>query len=214
MNKLELSQLLEKVEKQLLPQLKLESIHPHDPVEAQNIPHPWELIGAGNYAGVFSHPDYPQQVVKIYAPKRKGITEEIEVYRRLGKHPAFSECYHGGDNFLILKRLYGVTLYDCICQGKKIPEQIIHDIDEALEYAKKCGLKPHDVHGKNVMVSTNGRGLVVDISDFLHKDTCTMWEDLKKSYYRFYLPIFSPLGLRVPYFIMDGVRKIYRFLKR
>jgi hypothetical protein len=55
-----------------------------------------------------------------------------------------------------------------------------------------------------------GRGLVVDVSDFLHEDPCNKWNNLKKAYYWLYRPLLSPLRLRIPYFALDGVRKGYR----
>lgn len=210
MNESPIQRLIEIVHKELLPAFQIESVDPHDPVKVRYLPQPWGLLGAGNYAAVVYHPDYPHQVVKIYAPGRPGFEEEVEVYRRLGSHPAFSECLYAGKNFLILKRLYGVTLYDCICLGLRIPEQVIRDIDQALDYARGRGLYPHDVHGRNVMMH-EGRGLVVDISDFLQEETCSKWNDLKKAYYWLYRPILSPLRLRVPYFVLDIVRKTYRF---
>lgn len=201
--------LIEIIHQELLPQLQVESIHPHDPVEVRYLPHPWEVIGRGNYAAVVSHPEYQNLVVKIYAPGRVGFAEEVEVYRRLGSHPAFSECLYAQDDCLILKRLYGVTLYDSIQRGLRIPKQVIQDIDQALEYARQRGLYPHDVHGRNVMMY-EGRGLVVDISDFLHEEKCSKWDNLKRAYYWLYRPILSPLRLRIPYFILNFVRKTYR----
>jgi hypothetical protein len=208
-----INQLIESVHQELLPNLQIESVDPHDPVEVRHLPKPWKLLGRGNYAAVVYHPEYPDQVVKIYAPGRPGFFEELEVYRRLGSHPAFSECLYAKQGFLILKRLYGVTLYDCIQRGVRIPKQVIQDIDQALDYARKRGLYPHDVHGRNVMMY-QGRGLVVDISDFLHKETCSKWDNLKKGYYWLYRPILSPLRIRIPYFVLDVVRKSYRFFSR
>lgn len=111
------------------------------------MPVPWQLLGTGNYAAVFEHPDYPEQVVKIYAPGRPGFEQEVEVYRRLGYHPAFSECLYAQKPFLILKRLHGVTLYDCLHRGLPIPQQVIRDIDQALDDTRSQGFFPHDVHG-------------------------------------------------------------------
>ncbi|MBD0364134.1 MAG: serine/threonine protein kinase [Coleofasciculus sp. C3-bin4] len=208
-----MNQLIESIDKELLPKLQVESIVPHNPVVVYAVPALWQLLGTGNYAAVFFHPDYPDFVVKIYAPNRPGFEEEAEVYRRLGSHPAFSECLHTGKNYLVLKRLHGVTLYDCMQRGLKIPRQVIQDIDKALDYARRRGLYPHDVHGRNVMMF-EGRGLVVDISDFLHKETCSKWNDLKRAYYWLYLPILSPLRLRLPYWVLDLVRHSYRFFCR
>ena len=207
------NRLIEIIYQELLPNFQIESVDPHNPVEVRSIPDHWRLIGAGNYAAVVYHFDYPDHVVKIYAPGRPGFSEEVEVYRRLGSHPAFSNCMYAADGFLVLKRLHGVTLYDCIHLGLRIPEQVIQDIDQALDYARGCGLHPHDVHGRNVMM-LEGRGLVVDISDFLNEETCSKWNDLKKAYYWLYRPLLSPLRLRVPYFVLDAVRTNYRRLAK
>ncbi|MFB2938219.1 serine/threonine protein kinase [Aerosakkonemataceae cyanobacterium BLCC-F154] len=209
MEQLHINQLVEIIRTELLSELQIASIDPHDPVVVHHLPAPWQLVGAGNYAAVLCHPNYPEVVVKIYAPSRPGFEEELEVYRRLGAHPAFSQCFYGENGVLVLKRLYGVTLYDCLSKGLQIPKQVIQDIDAALEYARSRGLYPHDVHGRNVMMY-EGRGLVVDISDFLHLETCSKWDHLKQAYYWLYLPLFYPLRLKVPYFLLNIVRKSYR----
>lgn len=197
--------------------LRVESHSPVDPVVVHHVPEPWQVLGCGNYAAVFCHPDEPEVVVKVYAPDRPGIEAEAEVYQRLGDHPAFSCCYRRGDRFLVLRRLHGVTLYDCLHRGIAIPPQAIRDIDQALKYASQRGLFPHDVHGKNLMLH-EGRGLVVDISDFLKREDCNAWRDLRRAYRYFYHPIIYPLvkrlPLRVPYRCLDWVRSSYRIVKR
>jgi hypothetical protein len=206
----QLSQFIQCVDQELLTQIHIQSSGTHNPVMVNTVPSPWQILGAGNYAVVFSHPDYPQQVVKVYAPDLAGFEEETEVYRRLGVHPAFSECLYAGANFLVLKRLDGSTLYDCVQQGISIPKQVIEDIDRALHYTRIQGLNPFDVHGRNVMMY-EGRGLVVDVSDFLHAGTCPKWQHLKQAYYWLYCPIIRPLRLRVPYPFLNIVRKSYRY---
>ncbi|MEM7793605.1 MAG: serine/threonine protein kinase [Cyanobacteria bacterium P01_C01_bin.118] len=201
------------IEHELRPQASLKSIRPHDPIEVQHIPAPWQLLGTGNYAAVFAHPDYPDLVVKIYAPGRPGFEHETEVYRRIGQHPAFSQCFYAQDNFLILKRLRGITLYNCLHQGRRISKQVILDIDQALDYARSQGLRPHDVHGKNVMMQ-EGRGLVVDISDFLREGSGSAWDDLKKFYYWVYRPFLAPLRIRIPLVLLDLSRGVYRLIRR
>ncbi|WP_341525341.1 serine/threonine protein kinase [Nostoc sp. UHCC 0302] len=211
MDKSHVNQLVASIYQELLPSCQIESVDPHNPVKVYYLPEPWRLLGTGNYAAVVYHPDYPDQVIKIYAPGRPGFTDEVEVYHRLGSHSAFSECFYAKDNFLVLKRLYGITLYDSIHRGLRIPKQVIQDIDEALYYARSRGLNPHDIHGRNVMMH-KGRGLVVDISDFLVQEPCLKWNHLKKAYYWLYLPFFYPLRLQVPYFALDIVRKTYRLV--
>jgi hypothetical protein len=201
------------IRQQLLPNLRLESVDPDHPVVVHDIPFPWRVLGTGNYAAVIYHPDYPQRVVKIYAPGRLGWHDEVEVYRRLGHHPSFSQCFYSEEPFLVLKRLHGITLYDCLNQGHYIPRQVILDIDQALEAARQKGLHPHDVHGRNVMMH-EGRGVVVDISDFLKSDDCSAWDDLKRGYYWVYRPVFAWFPLRVPYSYLDALRAGYRLYRR
>lgn len=208
-----MEKLIERIREELLPEVSIESKSTRDPVVVRNIPAPWRLLGAGNYAAVFVHPEYPKVVVKVYSPGRPGFEDEVEVYRRLSRHPAFSECCFAENGFLVLKQLHGVTLYDCVHRGLPIPEQVIHDIDEALAYARERGLRPHDVHGRNVMMQY-GRGLVVDVSDFLKQGECSKWADLKKAYYRLYRPIVLRFGIRVPSAVLNLTRKSYRFFRR
>ncbi|NHN32035.1 serine/threonine protein kinase [Paenibacillus agricola] len=206
-----IEKLIDKVEKELLPHLHIESADPRNPVVPHHVPFPWKLLGAGNYAAVMTHPEMDDFVVKVYAPGRPGIQEEVEVYRRLGNHPAYSECLYVGSHYLILRRLRGHTFYACLLRGIYIPQQAVDDIDDALDYARGRGLFPHDVHGKNVMLQ-NERGVVVDVSDFLKEDPCSMWDDVKTAYNRFYFPVFHKLP--IPEHVLDLVRKSYRWLDK
>lgn len=208
-----MEQLLEKVTCELMSQVTIESFHFMEPVIVKNAPSPWILLGAGNYAAVFYHPDYEDYAIKIYATGKTGLHEEASVYEKLGVHPAYSACYYVGEQFLILKRLRGVTVYECMKKGILVSEQAIQDIDAALDYAYSKGLRPHDVHGKNVMVE-NGRGLIVDISDFYKQEDCHMWRDFKKAYYRVYLPIASRIVFPIPSIMLEGVRKGYQVYRK
>lgn len=206
--------LLESVRQELLPGLRIESTAPHhDPVAVRRVPAPWELVGRGNYAAVLCHPGRPDLVAKVYATGRPGMAEEAEVYRRLGPHPAFSECLHAGEGFLVLRRLRAETLYDCLRLGLPVPERVIEDVDRALLYARGRGLRPHDVHARNVMVR-EGRGLVVDVSDFLREEACPAWDDTKRFYHWLYAPLLRPLGLRVPRPALEAARRLHRRFRR
>ena len=212
MNETSLDRLVELVNRDLCSEARIESVRPYDPVEVRAIPSPWRLIGTGNYAAVFVHPDYPDRVVKIYAAGRPGFEAEVEVYRRIGSHPAFSECFYARDNFLVLKRLEGITLFDCLHKGLRVPKQVILDIDDALDYARDKGLRPHDVHGKNVMMR-DGRGLVVDISDFLEEGEGSVWDDFKRFYFWIYNPLLSPFKIPIPFAVLDSSRGVYRWFR-
>ncbi|WP_238885277.1 serine/threonine protein kinase [Clostridium sp. YIM B02551] len=205
----DVTKLVHNIDNKLLPNIDIKSLNPHDPIVVNALPEPWLLLGVGNYAAGIIHPDFSEYVVKIYAPGRPGIKEEVEVYNRINEHPSFSKCFYYTDNYLILKRLNGETLYNCINKGIQIPERIIKDIDYALVYAKNLGLSPHDVHAKNVMI-VDGKGVVVDVSDFLKLETCTHWADFKKAYYSIYIPFFYKRHPAIPNFCLNFIRKSYR----
>ncbi len=209
----QVKQLVEQVNQSLLPELVLTSADPLEPIHVAAYPKPWLLLGAGNYAAVLMHPDYPGYAVKVYADGKPGLEAEREVYRLLGDHPSYSTCYYADGPFLVLKQLMGTTIYDCFKQGILIPEQAVRDIEQAMHYARSVGLRPHDVHAKNIMLY-QGRGLVVDVSDFLKQEPCRMWDDFKKAYYRFYYPIASRVLFPIPPFILESVRKGYQIYRR
>ncbi|NGQ93761.1 serine/threonine protein kinase [Brevibacillus sp. SYP-B805] len=203
----------EEILQHFLREVRLESPSPVDPVIVSHLPEPWELVGTGNYAGVFGHPDYPDLVVKVYAPGRPGIEQEKKVYEKLGESRYFPVCYQAGEHFLVLKRVRGISLFDCVRYGIPIPPQVIEDVEAALAEARAKGLHPHDVHGKNVLMY-QGRGYLIDVSDYLKPHEDTKWRDLRKAYYRIYLPYLKDRGWKIPLWVLDGVRKGYRVYKK
>lgn len=209
----ELETMISYINNDLLSRIKMKSISTSDPIIVEEVPAPWVLLGVGNYAAGLTHPDFPKYVVKIYAPGRPGIKEEVEVYSKIKTHPSYSECFYHAENYLILKRLNGKTLYKCINEGIPIPESVIEDIDEALKYAKDIGLNPHDVHAKNVMI-VEGRGVVVDISDFNKREKCVLWKHFKKAYYKIYIPFVYKHHPPIPEFYLNLIRKGYRLVRK
>jgi hypothetical protein len=205
--------LVERIDRELRPGLVIECVDRRDPVVVRRVPEGWELIGTGNYAVVVAHPSCPKLVVKVYAPGRTGFKEEVEAYRKLGKHHAYSRCYHAENGVLVLRRLHGVTFYDALSQGIPIPERVIHDVDAALDYARRRGLRPHDVHGRNVIIR-EGRGMIVDVADFLEHHEGDKWDDLKAAYYRLYRPLILRFGLRIPRRLLDTIRHTHQFFRR
>ena len=197
------------IEKELLPFIKLTSPNPYDPILVENQTKDWLLVGSGNYASVFAHPLMKDVVVKVYGRDVEAIKDEIRVYHSLGVHKAYSRLYGHGENYLILKRIHGITLYDAMIKGVPIPPQVIEDIDQAIDYAKQVGLNPCDVHGKNVVMK-DGKGFIVDVSDFYKEEICTKWDDLQKAYHLFYKRFILKKHPRFPVWALNGVRKTYR----
>ncbi|WP_028456580.1 hypothetical protein [Chitinilyticum litopenaei] len=213
MNPATLPDYIECIETGLLPAWQLLSVHEHEPVQVLALPAPWQLLGCGNYAAVVVHPDYPDWVVKRYAPGRPGHAQEADVYRRLGEHPAFSSCLHAGADYLVLRRIRGKTLWQCCLTGESITARTIADIDAAMVWATARGLTPHDVHAKNVM-QHEGRGYIVDISDFYKTQPCARWQDFKRIYDWLYVPLLRDDPVPLPVWLMDGLRRCYRRWRR
>jgi hypothetical protein len=198
---------------ELLPNIQLSIEGPYDPIIVKNFSNTWKTIGSGNYAGVFLHQSNPKWVVKVYGRKPEELTKEVEVYKKLGDHPSFSSLIDYGDNYLILKRIDGVNLFDAVVKGIRIPESVIQDVDEGIEYARSVGLNPFDVHGRNVVMS-DGRGYIVDVSDFYKQGKCRKWDDLKKAYYKIYIPFILKYHPPIPFSVVNSVRKGYRLYRK
>ncbi|MFK9094997.1 serine/threonine protein kinase [Bacillus salipaludis] len=201
------------IEKELLPQIHLSTNSPFDPIIVNNRSKSWKTIGSGNYAGVFSHDSHPERVVKVYGRSPEELKKEIEVYKTLGNHGSYSRLIEYGETYLVLKKLKGVTLFDAVVNGIQIPRSVIEDIDQGLEYARSVGLNPYDVHGKNV-VMFEGRGYIVDVSDFYKEGYCRKWDDLKKAYNKIYKPFLYKYHPTIPFFLVDLIRKGYRLYRR
>ncbi len=189
---------------------------PNEPYRIDSTPSGWHVLGTGNYAAVFYHDNAPDLVVKmrLFESQDESVVtrefdEEKEVYARIGEHHSFSRCDYAVFPFLVLKRLYGITLYHALAQGKRIPQLVIDDINEGLTYARSRGLHPHDVHIKNVIMH-EGRGYVADISDFLKTDYCRLWDDCMRFYRYVYRPFVYPLALPLRVEWMHRFKRWYR----
>ncbi|HEU4965383.1 MAG TPA: serine/threonine protein kinase [Bacilli bacterium] len=193
----------------LVPDVSVHSVNPRDPVIVSAHPETWRCIGVGNSAAVFQPKDRPDLAVKVYARDRAEIAaREASIYRQLGDSAYFPHYYGHGDRYLVIEYRQGINLYDCLVQGHFIPEQVIRDVDAAIAYARERGLNPSDIHVKNVLVH-EGRGYLVDVSDYTNPDVCKRWDTLKKAYYEYYLDLYKP-GLAVPNWILETIRKWYK----
>lgn len=193
----------------LIPQVRVHSVNPRDPVIVSTHPDAWRCIGVGNSAAVFQPQEQPDIAVKVYAGDNSAMAaHEAGIYERLGDSEYFPRCYGHGRGYLVMEYRPGRNLYDCLVQGQFIPEQVIRDVDAAIAYARERGLNPSDIHVKNVLVH-EGRGYLVDVSDYLNEGTCKRWDTLKKAYYDYYLDLYKP-GLGVPSWILETIRKWYK----
>lgn len=190
-------------------QVQVVSVNPRDPVHVNKQPESWRCIGVGNSAAVFQPKDRTDVAIKVYAKGFEEIAgEEAAIYEQLGDSPYFPAFVGRGDDHLIIGYRKGLNIYDCLLQGIYIPEQVIHDVEAAIDYARGRGLNPSDIHIKNVLVH-EGRGYLVDVSDYRKEEECKRWESLKQAYYDYYLDLYKP-GLAVPSWVLETIRKWYK----
>ncbi|GAB7389014.1 serine/threonine protein kinase [Bacillaceae bacterium] len=156
-------------------------------VVAISYPTALQFIGNGRSAVVFRLKKDPSKALKVFHPQFAEMAEnEIAVYLKLGHSPYYPQMYAYGKLYLVIEYIEGKTLFKCLTEGIFIPEKVIHEVDAAIEHARKKGLNPSDIHLRNIMLTEQGVKMI-DVARFLQKKDCRQWDDLKKAYYQMYL---------------------------
>lgn len=154
----------------------------NNPVIIKGLSQILKCVGVGTDAAVFHIEGDTQYVYKVFSKdKLEKMEMEKKVYELLGDSAFFPVYYGSGSNFLILSYEKGINLYDCLLKGIHIPRQVIMDVEEAREYAKSKGLNPRDIHLKNILLY-EGRGKLLDVSEYLKEGNDLRWNYLKKGY--------------------------------
>ncbi|MDQ6419995.1 serine/threonine protein kinase [Paenibacillus sp. LHD-117] len=163
-------------------------------------------IGIGTDAAVFRYaptPDYAFKIYSDHALHKK--TAERDVYKRLEGIPYFPTLHGEGPNYLVISYEPGPTLLECLMEGIPVPARAMEDVDEARRLARERGLNPRDIHLKNVILQ-NGRGKVLDVSEYVKEGNDKRWEHLAWAYEKFYAGF---EGRRIPEWLLDAVKKSY-----
>lgn len=181
------------------------------PVMIEGAAEGYFCIGVGTDAAVFQSLSAPQFAYKVYAEgKRDKLEAEAEVYARIGSSPYFPICHGIIDGLLVLDYEEGLTLFDCLLQGVRVPEQAIRDVEDARHYIRQIGLNPRDIHLKNILLQ-DGRAKLLDVSEYVKPGNDFRWEHLKKTYDEYY-PVID--GKPVPFWLLDTIRKWYHHWNR
>lgn len=176
------------------------------PVSIAGCPEGLRCIGIGTDGAVFQYDQTPHYAFKVYSPESVGKKEiEESVYLRLNGSSYFPQYYGKGDNYIVLSLERGVTLYDCLLQGIPIPRQAIIDVEEARKYVRLQGLNPRDIHLKNVLLQ-DGRGKVIDVSEYVKDGNDERWEDLVWAYNQIY-PLVE--GKSIPSWMLESIKHWY-----
>ncbi|WJM09422.1 serine/threonine protein kinase [Paenibacillus sp. PK1-4R] len=145
-----------------------------------------KCIGTGTDAAVFTYDGLPQYAFKMYSDHALDKLEnEKQVYEQLKGLPYFPTYYGSGRNVLVISFEPGDTLLECLEKGIPVPEQVMLDVDAAREAVRSRGLNPRDIHLKNVILQ-NGRGKVIDVSEYIQDGNDNRWEHLVWAYHNIY----------------------------
>lgn len=178
----------------------------NEPVTISGIPAEMRCVGVGTDAAVFQSLRAPDVVFKVYAEEKKEKVEtEAAVYKQLGESEFFPICYAAVDNYLVISFEEGITLFDCLLQGVRVPEQAIQDVEAARKFVREKGLNPRDIHLKNILLK-DGRAKIIDVSEYVMPGNDFRWEHLKKAYEEYYSIID---GRPMPFWLLETIRKWY-----
>ena len=166
------------------------------------------IIGRGRSAVVFKITG-EQKVLKVFYPDFVHLARlEASIYQELSNKDYYPIFYEGGEGYVVLEYLEGLTFYECLTQGIVITKEMIGKVDLALNYARKKGLNPSDTHLQNVMLLSNGEVRVIDVVRFRQSKRCTHWEDLKVAYDSLYSSRFFPK--KYPVWLLEMIIRLYR----
>ncbi|MGE7625326.1 protein kinase family protein [Viridibacillus sp. NPDC096237] len=149
------------------------------------------------------------KAIKVFFPDYMYIAEEeAEIYKVIHDISYYPTLFDAGVNYLVIDYIEGTTLFDCLTKGIPISEDVVKDIDIALQLAKQEGLNPSDVHLRNILITANHEVKIIDVARFRQTKDCHQWLDLKKAYYCYYEKRYFPK--KIPEFMLNGIAKLYK----
>ena len=166
------------------------------------------LIGAGRSAFVFKI-SQTNKAVKVFFPKYAHLAkEEAEIYERLQHIAYYPTLYETGSNYLVIDYIEGSTLFECLTKGVIISDEVVKEIDYAIQLARKEGLNPSDIHLRNLFLTLDKKVKIIDVVRFKQTKECIKWRDLKYAFYHYYIKRYFPK--KIPAFILNIIAVLYK----
>ncbi|WP_245629805.1 protein kinase family protein [Domibacillus robiginosus] len=163
------------------------------------------FAGEGRSAVVFRI-EGTDRALKVFYPDKVHIAkEEADIYRLLSGIPHFPHLHEAGGTYIVIDWVEGKTFFQCLEGGVEISARHIHEADQALEAARKRGLNPSDVHLRNIMITTEGSTMIIDVARFRQTKDCMNWEDIKTAHSAFYMKPFFPKRWPKPLLNVIGI---------
>ncbi|WP_252503027.1 protein kinase family protein [Sporosarcina sp. Marseille-Q4943] len=165
-------------------------------------------VGTGRSAFVFKIKS-TMKAMKVFFPACSHIAkEEAGIYGELQDIVYYPSVYASGVNFIVIDFIEGLTLFDCIVQGKVIERTHIAEIDHALSLATARGLNPSDIHLRNILITIDNDVKIIDVARFRQKKDCQQWDNLKRAYRQFYCKRFFPK--EIPAVFLNTIAWLYK----
>ena len=169
-----------------------------------------ELIGKGRSAYVFKLTEEGREMaLKVFFPEFKNIAaREAEIYKKLSDSNYYPDIYETGPSYILMEYIKGYTFYECLNKGILIDDDMICEVDRALNDARRKGLNPSDIHLRNLILTPSGTIKVIDVARFLQTKECRQWDDLKTAYQTIYKK--SRFPQRLPKLWMELIAYLYK----
>ncbi|OES45022.1 serine/threonine protein kinase [Domibacillus iocasae] len=150
------------------------------------------FAGEGRSAVVFRIKG-TDEALKVFYPDKVHIAkEEADIYRLLSGVPHFPTLHEAGGTYIVIDWVEGKTFFQCLEEGIEISTRHIQEADRGLSAARTRGLNPSDVHLRNIMITTAGSTMIIDVARFRQTKDCMNWEDIKTAHSTFYTKPFFP----------------------
>lgn len=170
-----------------------------------------ELTGKGRSAYVFKLTEEGgrEMALKVFFPEFKNIAaREAEIYKKLSDSNYYPDIYETGPSYILMEYIKGYTFYECLNKGIRIDDDMICEVDRALNDARRKGLNPSDIHLRNLILTPSGTIKVIDVARFLQTKECRQWDDLKTAYQTLYKK--SRFPQRLPKMWMELIAYLYK----
>jgi len=93
-------------------------------------------------------------------------------------------------------------------KGVTISDNIIKEIDVALQLARQEGLTPSDLHLKNIFLTSDHKVKIIDVARYRQTKACYQWGDLKYAYDHYYKKRYFPK--KIPAYMLNTIALFYK----
>lgn len=166
------------------------------------------LIGTGRSAYAFKIAK-TNKVMKVFFPRYSHLAkEEAEIYKLLQHVEYYPTLYEVGSNYLVIDYIEGATLFECVTNGVVISDEIVLEIDRAIQLARREGLNPSDIHLRNLFLTLDNKVRIIDVARYRQTKDCVRWRDLKYAFFHYYKKRYFPK--KIPAFILNIIAILYK----